>query len=77
VEGAVRELIQAGEVKHFGLSKGRPTTIRHAHAVQPVTALQTEYSLWPRGVEKEIMPTLEERGIGLVPYSLSRKGRFR
>ena len=77
MEGAVRELIQVGEVKHFGPSKGRPPTIRHPHAVQPVTALQTEYSLWPRGAEKEIMPTLEERGIGLVPYSLSRKGRFR
>jgi aryl-alcohol dehydrogenase-like predicted oxidoreductase len=67
--GAVAELIQQGKVLHFGLSEASPETIRRAHAVQPVTALQTEYSLWTRDVEAEILPLLRELGIGLVPYS--------
>ena len=74
VAGAVKELIQAGKVKHFGLSEAGVKTIRRAHAVQPVTALQSEYSLWWRKPEKEVIPTLEELGIGLVPYSPLGKG---
>ena len=72
--GAVKELIQAGKVRHFGLSEAGVQTIRRAHAVQPVTALQSEYSLWTRAPEKEVIPTLEELGIGLVPYSPLGKG---
>jgi aryl-alcohol dehydrogenase-like predicted oxidoreductase len=74
VAGAVKELIQAGKVKHFGLSEAGAQTIRRAHAVQPVTALQSEYSLWFRGHENEILPTIEELGIGLVAYSPLGKG---
>jgi len=74
VAGAVKELIQAGKVKHFGLSEAGIQTIRRAHAVQPVTALQSEYSLWWRKPEAEVLPTLEELGIGLVPYSPLGKG---
>jgi aryl-alcohol dehydrogenase-like predicted oxidoreductase len=74
VAGAVKELIRQGKVKHFGLSEAGAQTIRRAHAVQPVTALQSEYSLWWREPEKEILPTLEELGIGLVPYSPLGKG---
>ncbi|HTW59304.1 MAG TPA: aldo/keto reductase [Terriglobales bacterium] len=74
VAGAVKELIQAGKVKHFGLSEAGAKTIRRAHAVQPVTALQSEYSLWWRKPEAEIIPTLEELGIGMVPYSPLGKG---
>jgi aryl-alcohol dehydrogenase-like predicted oxidoreductase len=74
VAGAVKELIQEGKVKHFGLSEAAAKTIRRAHAVQPVTALQSEYSLWTRGPEAEILPTLEELGIGFVPYSPLGKG---
>jgi aryl-alcohol dehydrogenase-like predicted oxidoreductase len=74
VAGAVKELIEAGKVKHFGLSEAGAKTIRRAHAVQPVTALQSEYSLWTRTPEKEVIPTLEELGIGLVPYSPLGKG---
>lgn len=74
VAGAVRELIQAGKVKHFGLSEAGVGTIRRAHAVQPLTALQSEYSLWWRKPEAEVIPTLEELGIGLVPYSPLGKG---
>jgi aryl-alcohol dehydrogenase-like predicted oxidoreductase len=74
VAGAVRNLIQEGKVKHFGLSEAGVQTIRRAHAVQPVTALQSEYSLWTRTPEKEVIPTLEELGIGLVPYSPLGKG---
>jgi aryl-alcohol dehydrogenase-like predicted oxidoreductase len=74
VAGAVKELIQAGKVKHFGLSEAGVQTIRRAHKVQPVTALQSEYSLWTRTPEKEVIPTLEELGIGLVPYSPLGKG---
>ena len=69
VAGAVKELIQQGKVKHFGLSEAGVQTIRRAHAVQPVTALQSEYSLWWREPEQEILPTLEELGIGFVPFS--------
>ena len=72
--GAVKELIQAGKVKHFGLSEAGVQTIRRAHAVQPVTALQSEYSLWWRKPEAEVIPTLEELGIGFVPYSPLGKG---
>jgi aryl-alcohol dehydrogenase-like predicted oxidoreductase len=72
--GAVRELIEAGKVRHFGMSEAGAATIRRAHAVQPVTALQSEYSVWERGVEKEIFPTLEELGIGFVPYSPLGRG---
>jgi aryl-alcohol dehydrogenase-like predicted oxidoreductase len=72
--GTVKELIQAGKVKHFGLSEAGAKTIRRAHAVQPVTALQSEYSLWWRAPEAEIIPTIEELGIGLVPYSPLGKG---
>jgi aryl-alcohol dehydrogenase-like predicted oxidoreductase len=74
VAGAVKELIQAGKVRHFGLSEAGAMTIRRAHAVQPVTALQSEYSLWWRRPEVEVLPTLEELGIGLVPYSPLGKG---
>jgi aryl-alcohol dehydrogenase-like predicted oxidoreductase len=74
VAGAVKELIQQGKVKHFGLSEAGPKTIRRAHAVQPVTALQSEYSLWYRTPEEEIIPTPEELGIGFVPFSPLGKG---
>jgi aryl-alcohol dehydrogenase-like predicted oxidoreductase len=74
VAGAVKELIQAGKVKHFGLSEAGAQTIRRAHAVQPVAALQSEYSLWWREPEQEILPTLEELGIGFVPFSPLGKG---
>ncbi|MGA2372953.1 MAG: aldo/keto reductase [Candidatus Korobacteraceae bacterium] len=74
VAGAVKELIQAGKVRHFGLSEAGAQTIRRAHRVQPVTALQSEYSLWWREPEKEIIPTLEELGIGFVPFSPLGKG---
>src|SRR6195256_1335029 len=74
VAGAVKQLIQQGKVKHFGLSEAGAQTIRRAHAVQPVTALQSEYSLWWKRPEEEIIPTLEELGIGLVPYSPLGKG---
>jgi aryl-alcohol dehydrogenase-like predicted oxidoreductase len=74
VAGAVKDLIQEGKVKHFGLSEAGVQTIRRAHAVQPVTALQSEYSLWTRTPEKEVIPTLEELGIGFVPYSPLGKG---
>jgi aryl-alcohol dehydrogenase-like predicted oxidoreductase len=74
VAGAVKGLIQQGKVKHFGLSEAGAKTIRRAHAVQPVTALQSEYSLWTRTPEKEVIPALEELGIGLVPYSPLGKG---
>jgi aryl-alcohol dehydrogenase-like predicted oxidoreductase len=74
VAGAVRDLIQQGKVKHFGLSEAGAQTIRRAHAVQPLTALQSEYSLWWKRPEEEIIPTLEELGIGLVPYSPLGKG---
>jgi aryl-alcohol dehydrogenase-like predicted oxidoreductase len=69
VAGAVKDLIQEGKVKHFGLSEAGAQTIRRAHAVQPVTALQSEYSLWTRDPEAEVLPTLEELGIGFVPFS--------
>ena len=74
VAGAVRELIEQGKVKHFGLSEAGVQTIRRAHAVQPVTALQSEYSLWWREPEAEVIPTLEELGIGFVPFSPLGKG---
>jgi aryl-alcohol dehydrogenase-like predicted oxidoreductase len=74
VAGAVKELIQAGKVKHFGLSEASVKTIRRAHAVQPITALQSEYSLWWRKPEQEVIPALEELGIGFVPYSPLGKG---
>jgi aryl-alcohol dehydrogenase-like predicted oxidoreductase len=74
VAGAVKDLIQRGKVKHFGLSEAGAQTIRRAHAIQPVAALQSEYSLWTRGPEKEVLPTLEELGIGFVPYSPLGKG---
>jgi aryl-alcohol dehydrogenase-like predicted oxidoreductase len=74
VAGAVKALIQEGKVKHFGLSEAGAQTIRRAHAVQPVTALQSEYSLWFREPEAEIIPTLEELGIGFVPFSPLGKG---
>jgi len=74
VAGAVKELIQAGKVKHFGLSEAGVKTIRRAHAVQPLAALQSEYSLWWRKPEQEVIPTLEELGIGFVPYSPLGKG---
>ncbi len=72
--GAVKELIQAGKVKHFGMSEASAKTIRRAHAVQPVTAVQSEYSLWWRRPEQEVIPTLQELGIGFVPYSPLGKG---
>jgi aryl-alcohol dehydrogenase-like predicted oxidoreductase len=74
VAGAVKDLIRQGKVKHFGLSEAGVQTIRRAHAVQPVTALQSEYSLWTRTPEKDVIPTLEELGIGFVPYSPLGKG---
>ncbi|HXJ03490.1 MAG TPA: aldo/keto reductase [Candidatus Acidoferrum sp.] len=74
VAGAVKDLIQQGKVKHFGLSEAGVKTIRRAHAVQPITALQSEYSLWWREPEAEVMPTLEELGIGFVPFSPLGKG---
>src|SRR5437867_1956452 len=74
VAEAVKELIQGGKVKHFGLSEAGAQTIRRAHAVQPVTALQSEYSLWWRRPEEEVLPTLEELGIGFVPYSPLGRG---
>ena len=74
VAGAVKDLIQAGKVRYFGLSEANADQIRHAHAVQPVTALQSEYSIWWRAIEPEVLPTLEELGIGLVPYSPLGRG---
>jgi len=74
VAGAVKDLIQEGKVKHFGLSEPGVQTIRRAHAVQPVTAVQNEYSLWTRGPESEVLPTLEDLGIGFVPYSPLGRG---
>jgi len=74
VAGAVKELIQEGKVKHFGMSEAGVQTIRRAHAVQPVTALQSEYSLWTRTPEQEVLPALEELGIGFVPYSPLGRG---
>src|SRR5437016_2371039 len=74
VAGAVKELIRAGKVRHFGLSEAGVQTIRRTHAIQPLTALQSEYSLWTRTPEKEVIPTLEELGIGFVPYSPLGKG---
>src|SRR5205823_3555263 len=74
VAGAVKDLIQEGKVKHFGLSEAGAQTLRRAHAIQPVTALQSEYSLWWKRPEEEIIPTLEELGIGLVPFSPLGKG---
>jgi aryl-alcohol dehydrogenase-like predicted oxidoreductase len=74
VAGTVKELIQEGKVKHFGLSEAGVQTIRRAHAVQPVTALQSEYSLWWRRPEEAVLPTLEELGIGFVPFSPLGKG---
>ena len=72
--GAMAELVQAGKVKHLGLSEVGPNTLRRAHAVHPIAALQSEYSLWERGIEAEILPTLRELGIGLVPYSPLGRG---
>src|SRR5215212_704518 len=72
--GVVKDLIQQGKVKHFGLSEAGVQTIRRAHAVQPVTAVQSEYSLWWRRPEEEVLPTLKELGIGFVPYSPLGKG---
>jgi aryl-alcohol dehydrogenase-like predicted oxidoreductase len=74
VAGAVKDLIRAGKVRHFGLSEAGVQTIRRAHAVQPVTALQSEYSLWTRGPEAEVLPALEELGIGFVPFSPLGRG---
>ena len=74
VSGAVKDLIQQGKVKHFGLSEAGVQTIRRAHAIQPVTAVQSEYSLWWRRPEADVLPTLEELGIGFVPYSPLGKG---
>jgi aryl-alcohol dehydrogenase-like predicted oxidoreductase len=74
VAGAVRDLIQGGKVRHFGLSEAAAGTIRRAHAVQPVAALQSEYSLWTREAEAEVLPTLEELGIGFVPFSPLGRG---
>src|SRR5262250_74816 len=74
VAGAVKDLIRAGKVKHFGLSEAGVKTVRRAHAVQPVTAVQNEYSLWFREPEKELLPALEELGIGFVPYSPLGRG---
>ncbi len=72
--GAMAEAVQAGKVRHIGLSEAAPATIRRAHAVHPLTAVQTEYSLWTRDVEAEVLPTLRELGIGLVPYSPLGRG---
>lgn len=74
VAGAVKELIQEGKVRHFGLSEAAANTIRRAHAVQPVTAVQSEYSLWWKRPEEEVLPTLEELGIGFVPFSPLGRG---
>ena len=74
VSGTVKELIQQGKVRHFGLSEAGAQTIRRAHAVQPVTALQSEYSLWWREPEQSVLPVLEELGIGFVPFSPLGKG---
>ena len=74
VAGAVKDLIQEGKVRHFGLSEAGAQTIRRAHAIQPVTAVQSEYSLWTRGPDAEVLPTLEDLGIGFVPYSPLGKG---
>jgi aryl-alcohol dehydrogenase-like predicted oxidoreductase len=74
VAGAVKELIDAGKVKHFGLSEASAEIIRRAHAVQPVTAVQSEYSLWWRTPEEDVLPTREEMGIGFVPYSPLGRG---
>jgi aryl-alcohol dehydrogenase-like predicted oxidoreductase len=74
VAGAVKDLIREGKVKHFGLSEAGAQTIRRAHAVQPVAAVQSEYSLWTRGPEKDVLPALEELGIGFVPFSPLGKG---
>jgi aryl-alcohol dehydrogenase-like predicted oxidoreductase len=74
VAGAVKDLIREGKVKHFGLSEAGAKTIRRAHSVQPVTAVQSEYSLWTRGPEAEVLPTLEDLGIGFVPFSPLGKG---
>jgi aryl-alcohol dehydrogenase-like predicted oxidoreductase len=74
VAGAVKDLIWQGKVKHFGLSESNADMIRRAHAVQPVTALQSEYSIWWRAIEPAILPTCEELGIGLVPYSPLGRG---
>jgi aryl-alcohol dehydrogenase-like predicted oxidoreductase len=74
VAGAVKDLIREGKVKHFGMSEAGVKTIRRAHDVQPLTALQSEYSLWTRGPEKEVLPAVEELGIGFVPYSPLGKG---
>ena len=74
VAGAVKDLIQQGKVKHFGLSEAGVQTIRRAHAVQPVAALQSEYSLWSREPEAEVIPTLDELGIGFVPFSPLGRG---
>ena len=74
VAGAVRELIEAGKVKHFGMSEAAAASVRRAHAVQPVTAVQNEYSLWWKRPEADILPLCDELGIGLVPYSLLGKG---
>jgi len=74
VAGAVKELVQEGKVRHFGLSEAGTQTIRHAHAVQPVAALQSEYSLWWRRPEEDVLPTLEELGIGFVPFSPLGRG---
>src|SRR5918998_1710142 len=74
VAGAVKELIEEGKVRHFGMSEAAAQTIRRAHAVQPLTALQSEYSLWWRRPEQEVLPTLEELGVGFVPYSPLGKG---
>ena len=70
----MNDLVQAGRVRHFGLSEAGAPTIRRAHAVQPVTAVQSEYSLWWRRPEEDVLPTLEELGIGFVPFSLLGKG---
>src|SRR6185436_11476625 len=72
--GAMKELVEAGKVLHLGLSEASPKTIRRAHAVHPITALQTEYSLWTRDPEDEILPTVRELGIGFVPYSPLGRG---
>src|SRR5207249_6043133 len=74
VAGTVKELIQQGKIRHFGLSEAGAQTIRRAHAVEPVTAVQSEYSLWWREPEAEVFPTLEELGIGFVPYSPLGRG---
>jgi len=72
--GAMKELVEAGKVRHLGLSEASPETVRRAHAVHPITALQTEYSLWSRDIEAEILPTVRELGIGLVAYSPLGRG---